>query len=212
MITIHSIHIGQPQTITDESGVWQSSIFRQPVPGPLHLGLRGLAGDKVTDKKNHGSPDQAVCCHSFDHYSYWNNFYQTTTFAPGGVGENWTLLDADEGAICVGDVYKVGSARVQVSGPRMPCTKPARKLQRPDLQKRTLETLRTGFYLRVITPGMVEAGDQWQLEEQPNPTLSLYAVNHCAYHEFDPALAHQLINTPQLATSWVRLFRRKQAS
>src|SRR3954468_21911863 len=115
MITIHTIHTGQPLSITDETGAWQSSIFRKPVTGSIHLGLRGLEGDQVTDKKHHGSLDQAVCCHSLDHYYYWNYVYNTNTFGPGSIGENWTLVDADEQEICIGDIYAVGTAQVQVS-------------------------------------------------------------------------------------------------
>lgn len=209
MITIHTILIGQPQSITDETGTWQSSIFRQPVTGPVALGLRGLEGDKVTDKKHHGSADQAVCCHTLAHYDYWNQVYSTTTFGPGSVGENWTLAEADETEIYIGDIYTVGSARVQVSGPRMPCTKQNRKLKLADFQKHTLEALRTGFYLRVLTPGLVAAGNEWQLEARPPVTASLHTVNACAYQAFDPLVAQQLVNMPALAPPWVRFFRRK---
>jgi MOSC domain-containing protein YiiM len=215
LITIDSIHIGGPQSITDESGTWRSSIFRQPVTGPVELGPRGLAGDQVTDTENHGSPDQAVCCHPLDHYDYWNDFYDLKgtdrAVGAGSVGENWTLFAADEAEICVGDVYRVGSTRVQVSGPRMPCSKQERKLQLPDFGKRTRETLRTGFYLRVLTPGAVQVGDAWRLEDRPREGMTLRVINFCAYHQFDPILAHRLVDAPELAASWRRLFRRKLA-
>jgi len=215
LITIDSIHIGKPQTITDESGTWRSSIFRQPVTGPIELGERGLAGDQVTDTRHHGTPDQAVCCHSLDHYPYWNDFYDLlgtdSALRPGAVGENWTLLAADEAEICIGDIYRVGSARVQVSGPRVPCSKQERKLSLPDLVKRTRETLRTGFYLRVLTPGTVQAGDAWRLDDRLRPGLTLRVVNFCSYHQFDAVLAHRLVDTPELAASWRDRLRRELA-
>jgi MOSC domain-containing protein YiiM len=74
MIKIHSVYVGHPQTITDKEGTWRSSIYRELVRGAVELRERGLAGDLVTDTKNHGSPDQAVCCHSMGHYEYWNGF------------------------------------------------------------------------------------------------------------------------------------------
>ncbi len=68
-ITIHSIFVGQPQTINDASGTWRSSIFREMVEGPVELTVRGLAGDQVTDTDNHGRLGyQQVCCHPLDHY------------------------------------------------------------------------------------------------------------------------------------------------
>jgi hypothetical protein len=120
MIRIHTILIGQPGVYSDAKGEWQSSIYRQPVAGPVALGARGLAGDRVTDVKNHGKPDQAVCCHPLAHYAYWNEVYGLTgaeALGAGALGENWTLDGADETNICVGDVYDVGSARVQVVSP-----------------------------------------------------------------------------------------------
>lgn len=213
MIVIDSIHIGQPQTITDEAGSWRSSIFRQPVTGPIELGWRGLVGDQVTDTRHHGSPDKAVCCQPIEYYDYWNRYYglkgSERALGPGSVGENWTLVGADETEICVGDIYAVGSARVQVSGPRIPCNKPGRKLGLPDLQQRILETLRTGFYLRVLQPGIVAAGNVWTLLERPHPGLTLRRLNACGHHEFNPVLAQQLIEAQGLGDNWRRLLRNK---
>ena len=102
-ITIHSIYIGQPQIMRDEQGEWTSSIYRTLVDGPIELGERSLAGDKVTDTKHHGAPGQAVCCHSMEHYDFWNDHYGIAgtekALGPGSLGENWTLLNADEGEI-----------------------------------------------------------------------------------------------------------------
>lgn len=213
MTTIEAIFIGQSQTLTDERGTWHSSIFRAPVAGPLALTEHGLAGDQVTDTANHGSPDQAVCCHFLDHYVYWNQVYELTGNAqlgPGSVGENWTLRDADESTICVGDIYTVGTARVQVSAPRYPCTKQERKLRLPGFHKRTIETMRTGFYLRVLAPGSVQPGDALTLLERPQPSISLHLVNRSVHQPFDPQLAERLLGVPELAAGWKRILRLMQ--
>jgi MOSC domain-containing protein YiiM len=201
MISIHSIYIGQPQTFNDEHGTWRSSIFRTPVDGPIALGERGLAGDEVSDTKNHGSPSQAVCCHSLGHYQFWNEHYGMS-LAAGNVGENWTLTDADEAEICVNDIYQVGTARVRVSGPRVPCGKQARRVGRADWVDLTLKELRTGFYLWVLTPGVVQAGDLWQLEERTFPQATIHALNQCAYHDFDPAVVQHFVAIPDLHPHW----------
>jgi MOSC domain-containing protein YiiM len=206
MIRIHMLLIGQPKTMTDEQGTWRSAIFRTPVDGPIALEQRGLAGDQVGDPKNHGSPDQAVCCHPLAHYAYWNKIYQLdmpeTRLGPGSVGENWTLSDVTEADICIGDIFSVGGAQVQVTGPRVPCWKQDRKLKLSDFQKRTLETLRTGFYVRVLKPGLVQAGDAWMLEERPHSDLTIHALNVCAHQTFDPVLAQRLVEAPELGASW----------
>jgi MOSC domain-containing protein YiiM len=94
MISIHSIFVGQPETITDQTGSWKSSIFRKAVFGPVEVGLRGIVGDQVTDVVNHGRPSQAVCVHPIEHYAYWNEQFKLESarqrLGPGSVGENWT--------------------------------------------------------------------------------------------------------------------------
>src|SRR5690349_15339970 len=132
MIYIHTLLVGQPQEITDAKGTWHSAIFRHSMSEPVALTKRGLAGDQVADTEHHGSPDQAVCCHPISHYDYWNVAYGLEgerKIGPGGVGENWTLSNVTEREVCVGDIFAVGSARVQVTGPRFPCTKQQRKLK-----------------------------------------------------------------------------------
>jgi MOSC domain-containing protein YiiM len=213
MIRIHTLLIGQPQTLTDEQGTWRSAIFRTPVAEVVELRQRGLAGDQVADTDNHGSPDQAVCCHPLAHYAYWNTVYSLTTpdvaLGPGSVGENWTLSGAVEEDLCVGDVFAVGSAQVQVSGPRYPCTKQERKVKLPAFHRRTIETLRTGWYLRVLTPGVVRAGDVWTLQERGYPDLTVHRINVCGHQTFDPVFAQRALDVPELAPVWKYIFRLK---
>ncbi|MEM7128255.1 MAG: MOSC domain-containing protein [Chloroflexota bacterium] len=211
-ITIHSVYAGQPQTMSDEKGEWSSSIYRTLIEGPVELGERGLAGDKVTDTKHHGAPFQAVCCHSMDHYDFWNEHYDIAgterALGPGSVGENWTLLNADESEICVGDIYTVGSARVQVSGPRYPCSKQQRKVGLRAFLKRTKETLRTGFYLSTLKSGMIEAGNAWTLEERPAPGITQTLVNQTVFQTKDPETIQRLLDTPELNEGWKRILKR----
>ena len=214
MVHIHTLLVGQPKTVADQRGEWRSAIFRQPANGPVELRSRGLVGDQVADTRNHGKPDQAVCCHPLDHYDYWNDLYEhdpDSMLGPGSVGENWTLSGVTERDVSVGDIFRVGSAGVQVSGPRQPCTKQERKLKLAGFHRRTIETLRTGFYLRVLTPGTVEAGDSLTLEERPHPDLTVHAVNVCGYQAFDPEFAERALSVPELALGWKHFFETKLA-
>ena len=212
MIRIHTLLIGQPQTRTDAEGTWTSAIFRTPVAGPVLLTERGLAGDAVADTKNHGTPGQAVCCYPLAHYAAWNGEYGlegADALGPGSVGENWTLSDMTEMDVCVGDLFAVGAARVQVTAPRIPCWKQGRKLGLPDFQRRTEETGRTGFYCAVLTSGLIAAGDAWALEARPHPSLTIAALNACAFATFDPALARAALAAPALLPVWRRLLQRR---
>ncbi|WP_420629642.1 MOSC domain-containing protein [Candidatus Leptofilum sp.] len=212
MIQIHTQLIGQPQTLTDKRGTWRSAIFRQPVTEPLQLETTGLVGDKVADTKHHGSLDQAVCCHPLAHYAFWNDFYELegdAQLGPGGVGENWTVSGITEADVAVGDIFRVGEAVVQVTGPRYPCSKQQRKLKLPKFLNEVTVTLRTGFYLRVLEPGMVQVGDELRLVERPYPTHTIHCINEQAHHALDPLIARQLLEIPELAAPWKRLLKRK---
>src|ERR1700692_3775813 len=160
---VEAVFTGQPRLITDERGTWTSSIFRDRASGPVHVSLQGLAGDKVA-QPYHGGPGAAICVHLDDHFSFWNTRYNMNLQA-GGVGENVTLGDISEDQVCVGDTVRLGTAVVQVSGPRVPCANLARRIGRSDWVKLTIRENRTGFYMRVLEPGAFQEGDSWIIEE-----------------------------------------------
>ncbi len=208
---IHTLSLGQPARHTDERGAWVSAIFRAPVDGPVFLSEAGLAGDEVADRKHHGSPDQAVCCHPIEHYDFWNAEYSGAALGPASVGENWTISGGNEQTVCIGDVYRVGAARVQVSASRVPCSKQERKVQLPGFLKRVQETRRTGWYLRVLTPGEVAAGDELRLESRPAQPHTIEALNENWHGDFDPNYAEELLRSPELAEGWKEMLRDRLA-
>jgi MOSC domain-containing protein YiiM len=212
MIRIEAIFVGEPRSITDEKGTWLSAIYRTRVEGPIELWARGLAGDGVADKKNHGRPGQAVCVHPITHYDFWNQLYDLTgaeCLGPGSVGENWTISGADEETIFCGDVYRVGTATVQVSGPRGPCWKQERKLGLADFLERTIDSMRTGFYLRVLQPGMVKTGDTWELENRFNDAISVSLVNQAAYRAVEPDVFERIMRAEGVVPGWKEILRAR---
>jgi MOSC domain-containing protein YiiM len=198
--TVQAVFTGEPKSITDERGEWTSSIFRDRVDGPVQVSFRGLAGDKAT-QPHHGGPGAAICVHLADHYSFWNSQYDMNLQA-GGVGENVTLEDIAEDQVCVGDIVRLGTAVVQVSAPRVPCANQGRRIGRPDWIKLTIRKNRTGFYLRVLEPGVLQAGDSWVVEERINEDGSIPAINRCMYLEFDPEYARRMMEMPGLEAWW----------
>ncbi|MBV8277188.1 MAG: MOSC domain-containing protein [Verrucomicrobia bacterium] len=205
MVRIEAIFVGAPKNITDEKGTWLSAIYRSRVQGPIELLDSGLADDRVADTKHHGRPGQAVCVHPIVHYDFWNQAYDlkgADRLGPGSVGENWTISGADEASIYCGDVYQTGTAIVQVSGPRMPCWKQERKLGLPGFLKRTTDSMRTGFYLRVLRPGTVNTGDLLELESRPDSAVSVDLVNRAAYRTPDAAIIAQIVRAQGLAEEW----------
>jgi MOSC domain-containing protein YiiM len=204
---IVAVFIGAPNTLRDARGEWRSSIARDLVPKAAQLELQGFVGDQAT-QPYHGSPELAVCIHSLTHYAFWNTTLDLT-LQPGAVGENLTLDVWDESSICVGDVFCIGTARIQISAPRTPCENQARYIGRPDWVKLTIKELRTGIYARVLTPGTLQAGDALVLEDRPNPELTIRELSRCFYHQYNPAVASAFLAADGLMEWWKQRLREK---
>ncbi|RRA49219.1 MOSC domain-containing protein [Acidipila sp. EB88] len=204
---VAAVFTGQPRLLTDARGTWTSSIFRERTDEPVAVSFSGLAGDKVT-QPYHGGAGAALCVHMADHYQFWNARFHMGLKA-GAVGENITLAGITEDQVHVGDHVRLGTALVQVSGPRVPCANLARRIGRPDWVKQTIRENRTGFYLRVLQPGTLQCGDQWLLEKRLNRSGSIPSINRCMYLDFDPDFARSMLEMPGLETWWKHQARQK---
>ncbi len=209
---IHALHVGLPQTLGDPSRQpWRSGIVKAPVAGPVHLGETNLDGDGQADLRHHGGPEKAVCVYPLAHYPYWTERLGLA-LGPGDFGENATIAGQDEASVCIGDVFVVGEALVQVSQPRSPCWKLARRWDRKKLALWVQETGYTGWYLRVLRTGRVEAGLAVVLGERPHPEWTIQRVNQLRYRQVDDReAARQLAACQALSEGWRERFRRLAA-
>ena len=199
-----SLNIGRAQT-QPGARPFRSAIWKQPALLPLDLGLEGLAGDQQANRRIHGGPDKAVCVYSADHTAWWRETLDAPEWGAGAVGENFTVEGQTEATVCLGDIYDVGTARVQVSQPRSPCQTLARRWQRPDLPKRVVRSGRSGWYLRVLRVGRVESGDALTLVERPHPEWTIARVNDVSYGLVPGVGADDLralAAVPELAEMW----------
>lgn len=210
MPIIEAVFSGGPKDMFDQNGSWRSSIQRKRQSGAVVVSMQGIVGDQVT-QPYHGSPDAALCVHLTDHYSFWKRRLDLT-LQPGAVGENLTLQGVTEDAVYAGDIVRIGTVLAQVSGPRVPCANQARHIGRPDWVRLTIRENRTGFYLRVLQPGTVQAGDLWQLEQRLNQDASIMSINRCMYLDFDPAYAHRIINMVGIGEWWKQQAAEKRAA
>ncbi len=176
---------------------WRSAIFKQPVLGEVWLGHESIDGDAVEDRRYHGGPDNAALCYAAAHYPLWRAEWDSPEPLPyGGFGENFTNEGLDEHTVCLGDIYSVGDARVQVSGPRGPCYKLERRWRRPGLIKRVKETNRGGWYVRVLQPGFVSAGLDFSLVERPRPRWPIATVSDVSYSRTEREACLDLLLRP----------------
>lgn len=157
---IVALSVGLPREVSWKGQSVTTGIFKAPVDGPVALRRHNLEGDRQADLSVHGGPTKAVYLYPTQHYDFWREELRDGELTWGSFGENLSVEDLDEETVCIGDEFRIGSARVVVTEPRMPCYKLAIRFNRADMVKRFLTSQRTGFYFGVIEEGVVEAGDR----------------------------------------------------
>jgi len=204
-----SIQVGRPRHFGVEGAVdpmdrpWFSSFYKEPVEGPVWLGQTNLAGDGQADLENHGGADKAVLAYAGAHYPAWRMELNRPDLPYGAFAENFTIAGLTEESVCIGDIYTIGDARVQVSQPRQPCWKIARRWRIKDLTARVRETGRTGWYVRVLAEGYVEAGQPVILLERPFPRWTIAQATEIMHRRHDdPDAAAELAASPLLSPVW----------
>ena len=128
----------------------------------------------------------------------------------GMFGENFTTTGLLEAEIHVGDRFKIGSAEVMVTQPRMPCYKLGIRFGRADMLRRFLVSERSGFYLSVMKEGEVAAGDGFELIEK-NPA-GVRVVDVTRLYSVDKSnleLLRKAIATEALPESWRSYFQER---
>lgn len=206
---IERIMVGKPQIFGLKEAIkpmereWESGIVKQTITGKVWAGKTNLQGDGQADLKNHGGPEKAIFVYPVSHYAYLQNKLQRPDFSPGAFGENLTVQHLTEAELCVGDIYSIGEAIVQVSQPRQPCWKPARRWKIKDLALQIQQLGMTGWYFRVLKEGYIEAGEHFQLQERPYPEWTVAKCNDIMHNQKqDLEQAASLAACELLASSW----------
>ncbi|PAV28021.1 MOSC domain-containing protein [Virgibacillus profundi] len=213
---VHKMFIGKVKQMGDPNATnrmdrpWESGIFKNETDKKILLGKTGFTGDEVADKRNHGGPEKAVFAYPIKHYTYWKEELSIDYIDMGAFGENFAVLEMDEFSVCIGDTYKIGDAIIQVSQPRQPCWKPARRFQIMDLALQIQKSGRTGWYFRVLQEGHVQAKSDLELLERPYPEWTIAACNEVMHvYKDDLRLADDLASCPLLAENWKRTLNKR---
>ena len=154
-----SVNVGLPREVSYRGRTYPTAIFKEPVAGRVKVTRLNLDGDRQGNPRTHGGPDMAVYVYSHDHYAFWRQDIGVGELPCGAFGENFTVTGMADDAVAIGDVFRIGSARFQVTEPRTPCHKLAMKFEDPTLPRRFFAAGRLGFYFRVLEEGEVGAGD-----------------------------------------------------
>jgi MOSC domain-containing protein YiiM len=203
------VRCGRVQEFREGTRVWASGIDTTPVDGAIVVGLDGITGDEQADRRHHGGPEKALFVYPSEHYSYWRRALDLGGIGPGGFGENLVVRGCTESDFCLGDVVRIGTVEAQVSQPRRPCWKPARRWGIRDLAIRIEQTGLTGWYLRIRSPGALAAGDPIELVSRPQPEWTVARASEVMRHRrTNTEAARRLANVEELAQSWRNDLRR----
>jgi len=201
---VRLIQAGKLQELPYKDATWATAIYKQPLAGRVAVDRNGIVGDQHTG--DGPDLDRAVCFHPLAHYRFWEAYFRRE-IPIGFFGENVTLDRLVDEDVCVGDIIRCGSVVFEITQPRTPCFKQARKLGVPDFVKLILQTGKPGFLARVLQPGEIAVGDAFELVERPCPAANLVFVNRAKYAD-DALVARELAALEPLAHDWRAKFAK----
>jgi MOSC domain-containing protein YiiM len=208
-----SLNAGLPRDVIRKGRTVTTGIYKEPVAGAVRLSKLNLDGDRQADLTVHGGPEKAVYAYPSEHYDYWRSELERPELTWGMFGENFTTTGLLEKDTNIGDTFRIGSALVMVTQPRMPCYKLGIKFERGDILKRFLSSLRSGFYFSVLQEGEVAAGDEIKLIARDPHNITVEDITKLYSTERDnDALKRRAIEVEALPLSWRNFFVKQMGS
>ena len=200
---IISVNVGLPRLVLRNGEPVSTGIFKEPVSGHIKLRTLNLDGDRQSDLSVHGGPEKAVYLYPSEHYEFWKRELPDMDLPWGIFGENFTSEGIFETGTNIGDKFRIGSAELMVTQPRMPCYKLGIRFGRADIIKRFLASERSGFYFSVLKEGGVGAGDQIEpLEKNASGVRVVDVTRLYGSDRENVDLLRHAIATEALPESW----------
>lgn len=208
-----SVNVGLPKQVSYGKRQVVTSIFKEPIEGRIKVTTLNLDGDAQADLSVHGGLDKAIYSYSEEHYKYWKEVYPTIVMPFGMFGENLTTQGLNEDTVNIGDQYQIGSSRLVVTQPRMPCYKLGIKFGRMDILEKFINSQRPGIYYKVLQEGDLGTGDNIMLlhKDKNNVTIndivSLYINNR--HDKENISKMKKATKLKSLPESWKTYFGQK---
>jgi len=185
----------------------RSAIAKHPVEGPVRIGRLGLVGDTQVNRRHHGGPEMAVHLYPLAHHAFWREQIGEHPLLrdPGAFGTNLAVADLDETQVRLGERFRLGSALLEISQPRMPCATIEQRFERQGMVAAIIESGRCGWYFRVIEEGEAAAGDVLTPVEDtgtPHTIRPVFSVIANPAGEVDSRLLAELAECPVLTADW----------
>jgi MOSC domain-containing protein YiiM len=194
-----SVNRGQEADLMIGGRLERSAIDKRSAGCPVEVGPLGLDGDTVADKVNHGGTDQAVYAYGREDLDWWTE-QLGRELRNGMFGENLTTAGIDVSGALIGELWRAGAVVLQVTSPRIPCNTFKSWLDEPHWVKRFAAGGRPGAYLRVLTPGVVAAGDDLEVVSRPSVAVTV-AESMLAFYG-DQDLMRRLLEVPGRSAKW----------
>lgn len=205
-----SVNVGLPREVIWKGKTVLTGIFKEPVEGRIRLRSLNLEGDQQADLTVHGGANKAVYAYPVEHYAYWRGELPEMELPWGMFGENLTIEELSEDAVNIGDRFRVGTAEVMVTQPRMPCYKLGIKFGRADMVKRFLASRLTGIYFSVVQEGEVGAGDTLELISQDENNITVADITRLYVRETDDLeLLQRILQVQALPSGWRDYFQQQ---
>jgi MOSC domain-containing protein YiiM len=207
---IVSLNAGFPRTMPYKGRTVKTAIFKEPVAGTARIRRHNLDGDAQADLDVHGGATKAVYGYPSEHYDFWRSELPGVDLPWGVFGENLTTEGLSEEDLRVGDTFRVGSAILRVTEPRVPCYKLALRFDREDIVKRFLQSGRSGFYFAVVEKGEAAAGAPVESVAKDPEGISIADLARLyRSKDPDPDLLRRALRSPALSEAWRAGIRRR---
>jgi ferredoxin-NADP reductase/MOSC domain-containing protein YiiM len=212
MATLLSVNVGMPQDVSWQGRTVHTGAWKSPVDGPRMVRRLNVDGDGQGDLAGHGGEIRAVLVYQLQSYRYWRKQLGRDDLAFGMFGENFTVDGLPDDEVCIGDRYRIGEAEFEVTQPRVTCYRVGMRLGEPTMAALLVAHHRPGFYLRVLTEGRVQAGDEIALIRRGPEELSVADTDALLYLPgHDPEKLRRALNIPALSPGWQQSFRELAA-
>ncbi|MEU1406651.1 MOSC and FAD-binding oxidoreductase domain-containing protein [Streptomyces sp. NPDC005728] len=213
MATLLSVNVGMPKDMPWQGRTVHTGAWKSPVQGSRMVRRLNIDGDGQGDLAGHGGEIRAVLVYQLQSYQYWQKHLGRDDLTFGMFGENLTVDGLPDREVCIGDRYRIGEAEFEVTQPRVTCYRVGMRLGEPTMASLLVAHHRPGFYLRVLTEGHLQAGDEITLTRKGPEELSVADTDALLYlPDRDPEKLRRALDIPALSPGWQQSFRELAAA